>query len=371
MSTRRLSDLDHRWLIEDSAGARLLLSLPGLLPEDQGRELQRLGDAAQAGSLHDTHVYALGFCAVGAFELGIELLNLLAAQYPDHPEIRLNLALAYEHVGLPALALDQLASAVPASAGTKVEEIAKARYAAAMALQREQEEDLRFLHLRAAMLREKDPSAETLRELGLTLFELTRTPGGKVDANDALAVLESAHRIAQDVEVLEHLAFLYMVTGRAIDREQVLQELAAVAPTSQGLASLGEVDEVGVQDILRRKLLLMERLADPEGPPPGAVAELRQLASMFPCNPDYRTLLMHALKLRGEQDEALRVAEELEREFQGVHVVHFAVAQVFWRAGDRERAERHLAEALSTAEDDQDREDVANLRRLLERDAHG
>jgi tetratricopeptide (TPR) repeat protein len=373
MSTEGLADLDARWIIDqDSEGARRALSLPRLPAEDQGRELLRLGEVAQEGSAHDLHMYALGYCLIGLLEAGIELLNLLVARYPDSVEIRLNLALAYELVHLPALALDQLALAVPASAGTAVEDLAKARYAAAVARQREHEADVKFLQLRAAMLREEDPSAETLRELGLTLFDLVRTPGGEMSATEALAVLELAHQAApKDAEVLEYLAALYLITERTVDRERILRELAMVAPASRALETSSESHEAGDRDLLQRKLLLMERLAAPGGPSAGVIAELRKLAQMLPRNPDYQTMLMHALSGQGDKDAALRIAEELEREFPGSHNVHFNIAQQFWRTGDRERAERHLVEALSTAEDDQDREDVANLRRLLEGDANG
>jgi len=115
VSVEGLSDIDRRWLIDkESEGSRLAFSLPGLPAEDQVEGLRRLGEMAAEGSPHETHVCALALCLVGEFEAGVELFESLVWEGPDRPEYRLNLALAYLHVGLPDLAFDHRRVGEPA-----------------------------------------------------------------------------------------------------------------------------------------------------------------------------------------------------------------------------------------------------------------
>lgn len=74
----------------------------------------------------------------------------------------------------------------------------------------------------------------------------------------------------------------------------------------------------------------------------------------------------------GDLTEAVALADGLAAEPDERHETHFNLGQVYWYAGAPQRALFHLRRAYELARDDEERDDIAQvLRMLLARSSDG
>ncbi|MFC7266032.1 tetratricopeptide repeat protein [Streptomyces lutosisoli] len=374
MDTERLIGADARWLIDgDKQDLARITSLATLPATERNALLAEFAAAAESGGTREAHLLALALGALGHHESAISVLRTLLDGHPDLLSARLNLAVLFQLIDLPAVALEELERVVADAEAGPLKTLAGDRLRHLRDWQAAESARIRFQQVRLAALRERDQYGESgaadLHDLGSLLLTLAGEPSSPVSLPEAVTVLERARAAApENPQVLEKLTVAYSVTGRDDEASAVLRTLEEIAPHSPELdrARLSGPSAAATRAFGLRKLLLLDEVARSGGPSPATVEAIRELVKKLPDSPDYKAMLMFSVWVSGDLEEALRLADELTLIEDIPHNIHFNVAQVYWAAGRREEAERHLSAAEETALDDSDRADVTALRELLE-----
>jgi tetratricopeptide (TPR) repeat protein len=224
--------------------------------------------------------------------------------------------------------------------------------------------EIRFTELRVAAVRERlragtATPAERLQLARSVLLLLHNGRPGYDWAEPAQVLEELREQDPRNVEALEMLTLIYSVT-RQTRQHEVQRELERIAPESVVLRhSERQPEDDSYIESMRVRLneLVREALrGGSEGE--AALQSLRTMVQRYPENEYYHRALMVALLGNSDAAGALGQAEWLAQRPEPIHEEHFNIAQVFWYAGDRQRAEEHFVKAYRLALTDQDRRDA-------------
>ena len=219
MDTERSIGADARWLIDgDERDLARITSLATLPATERNALLAEFAAAAESGGTREAHLLALALGALGHHESAISLLRTLLDGHPDLLSARLNLAVLFQLIDLPAVALEELERVVADAEAGPLKTLA-GRLRHLRDWQAAESARIRFQQVRLAALRERDQYGESgaadLHELGSLLLTLAGEPSSPVSLPEAVTVLERAHAAApENPQVLEKLTVAYTVTGR-------------------------------------------------------------------------------------------------------------------------------------------------------------
>jgi tetratricopeptide (TPR) repeat protein len=348
--------------------------------------MTRLAGKARADGPTGWNVYAALLGESGRHTEAQRELEALVARHPDHVEAWLNLASAHFYQGRLQEALDTL-ERCPDVSGAPGSHLVGSRTEGLRTYMSFRTRDRELLELRVAALRERaaagtardGDTAALARALGTLWGEHRAAPAEEV----AEAAREAHTARPADVTMLELLVrALHALRGQsrrpqpedgeAEEFDKALRKLERLAPHSRLLEALrsvpltepeqatpGEEAWTLVNELISRAMLGDAQAAD----------GVRRLTERFPEEPSFRMVLM-MLAMRdgladGDLTKAVALAEGLAAEPDERHETHFNLGQVYWYAGSRERAFDHLRRAYELARDDQERDDVVQVVRML------
>jgi tetratricopeptide (TPR) repeat protein len=364
---------DSSLLTEEQA--RWLDQLPGAPREGKATILERLRQAEPAGR-RPLHFTGLAFALLGSPAEAMTLFEQAASvTTPPHPIDVLNIAVAL--VALGELDLARARLGLVADGTGQASERARQYIAELDRVRGELDRDARLKELQAAALTERVAAGGAsigerirLARLAWGLAERGR-PGHDHEAPTRLLEQVNAED-PQNVEALELLALCYLKTGHEGKLNATLRELERLAPDSRIWQVLDRpIPDAAVDAHTRNIRARTSRLFEEvQGGGPGADAaleSLRTLSRQFPGNMTCHEAAMWALTMTGHVDEGLVHAEWIAQQPDLGHGSHFNVGQIFWHAGQHERAEHHLLEAFHLAADQQEAADAIQMLQYLRR----
>ncbi|WP_346166535.1 hypothetical protein [Streptomyces javensis] len=277
----------------------------------------------------------------------------------------LNLATARLRYGGMAPASEVLHRALAAFPAPRDQALFQARLAELRFTEAQVDDERRLLELQAAALRERqaqgtvEPGDST--RLALTLYKLIQVPGGTASLDDVLAVARRARaEDPADIPALEVLVGTLLLADDSPELDSALAELEQRAPHSPVLDLTRQLrhDPGIVRPTETEMIRLRELVSNAWKGDRIAMKELTDRLRRDPRNIEYRIALMMGAYANGDHAEAVRLADLLAAEADGMHGMHFHVAQLYWITAEHTKARRHFRRSWETAATGQDRADV-------------
>lgn len=373
--TDRVSKVSWPWLLDGSPEER---DMRDKLLTMTRRPAERLRDSlakrAAAGSPTDIQCYALCLAILDQTAEAVRVWEELLPRRPQSAAVWLNLTKALvieDRIDQAITVLQRCCEAMVGQPGVLVrvnERLTDLQDARSEEIDQRRLVELQVNSVRWRVEHGQSQPGDRLR-LARLLAELMFSPGSDVAKPEVLVAARDAYaEDPTDPATLEFFAAVLLDCGRVEEYSYVLQALEKVAPHSQvlDLARRMSRDDpeftAQATALQRRHEDLMERACRGAA---DAEAEIRDRLRWLPNNVELRVALMFAVESRGDEQEALRLADELAAELAGEHMMHFYVAQLYWNAGRPARARHHFQRAFATARDDQDRTDVYETMRVL------
>jgi tetratricopeptide (TPR) repeat protein len=355
--------------------ARWVEELPEAPREEQAEVVRRLQKAATANDRRTLHLAGMGFAQLGRVDQAIAAFERASKLDPADALDIVNAAVGLVHIGEIERARRRL---LPLAGGDDdISEIARRYLAEIDRVQQATDREIRFAELRVAALRESfqagTATAAEQVQLARSLVSLLYNGRPGYDWAEPAQVMKALReQDPRNVDALEMLTLIYSVTKQAARMREVLRDLERIAPDSAVLtaAEPQSGDDSYYESMRVRTGSLVEDAMRGGAEAEAALQSLRALVQRYPENEDYHSALMFSLAGNSDTAGALAQAEWLAQRPEPTHERHFNIAQVYWSAGNRQRAEEHFAEAYRLARTDQDRQDVLDrLEYLRGRDA--
>lgn len=369
------SSISWPWVLDGSPEEREMRDkLLTMTRRPAERLLRSLAKRASAGDPTDVQCYALCLAILDRTTEAVRVWEQLLPARPHSAAVWLNLAkaLVIDHRRDQAITvLERCREAMGDLPGVRAqvdERLAELREA------RSQEDDEhRLLELQVASIRWRLENGQAqpgdrLRLVRL-LAGLMMSPGSDVTKPDVLAAARAAHAEApSDPATLEMVAAVLLDCGLEAELNEVLRTLEKIAPHSAVLeiarrTTRDDPELLAQAEALQRRHeeLLMRAIEGADD----AESEIRGRLRWLPDDLTLRIALMHAVRSRGDTQEALRIADQLAAELDGDHMMHFYVGQMFWYLDRHGQARHHFARALATARDAEDRATVHEMMQVV------
>jgi hypothetical protein len=386
---RIMLDIPLRTWVGISPTTQASLEALGRGEIQQANEIDRLERLAAHGTLDDVRTLAVALVLVDRLEDAAGALNHVLDREPNDHAMRLNLAMVAMRLGRYEAARQAAAQVLAATDDPNDREVAERlleKIRAGFTAVREQNHVDR---LRLERLRERveygEVTADEWRQLAVLLIRLRgEDPRGVLEAVEILERLETEHPgdavIAEELASALVVAFEYVEGAELIRLSEllngVIRRLELVHPDSWVITALRDHDspamarDAAPADSYEQRLEwaghILQRAMSTGPDAAEALEELRALVGATPEDPNLRGFLMFAEAEAGNDAAALTHAQWMSQLPELPHEGHFNLVQVLW-GRDRERAEHHLREAMTTARDEQERQDVRDLAARLGR----